>query len=60
MIQAEMQVETIKNDTQRDNIAEQNKILAHDKWMLGQEKAQLAGQVKQLHSMLTNEHRKSA
>lgn len=29
-------------------IAEQNKVLAHDKWILGQEKAQLFGQVKQM------------
>lgn len=43
-----------------DHLTEQNKILAHDKWMIGQEKAQLAGQVKQLQSILTNEHRKSA
>jgi chromosome segregation ATPase len=46
--------------TELDHIAEQKKGLAHDKWMLGQEKAQLAGQVKQLQSILTHEHRKSA
>jgi len=28
--------------------AQQNKILAHDKWILGQEKAQLFGQLKQV------------
>lgn len=46
--------------TELDNITEQNKVLAHDKWMLGQEKAQLAGQVKQLQSILTDEHQKCA
>lgn len=29
---------------------EQNKVLAHDKWVLGQEKTQLYGQLKQLES----------
>ena len=29
-------------------LREQNKILAHEKWILGQEKAQLYGQLKQL------------
>lgn len=28
--------------------ADQNKLLAHEKWILGQEKAQLYGQLKQL------------
>ena len=46
--------------TELDDTAEQSNVLAHDKWILGQEKAQLAGQVKQLQSILTNEHRKSA
>jgi hypothetical protein len=27
----------------------QNKLLANEKWILGQEKAQLAGELKQLH-----------
>ena len=30
--------------------AEQNKVLAHEKWVLGQEKAQLYGQIKQIES----------
>ncbi len=33
-----------------NNITEQNKTLAHDKWILGQEKAQLFGQLKQWES----------
>jgi hypothetical protein len=28
--------------------SQQNKIVAHDKWILGQEKAQLFGQLKQV------------
>jgi chromosome segregation ATPase len=32
------------------DVREQNKVLAHEKWMLGQEKAQLFGQLKQLGS----------
>jgi chromosome segregation ATPase len=32
-------------------LAEQNKLLAHDKWILGQEKAQLLGQLKQWESI---------
>ncbi|OGT36129.1 MAG: hypothetical protein A3F11_10275 [Gammaproteobacteria bacterium RIFCSPHIGHO2_12_FULL_37_14] len=32
------------------NASQQNKILAHDKWLLGQEKAQLFGQLKQVTS----------
>ncbi len=35
-----------------DGAVEQNKALAHDKWMLGQEKAQLFGQLKQLQTAL--------
>lgn len=31
-----------------DEVLGQNKVLAHDKWILGQEKAQLYGQLKQL------------
>ncbi len=31
---------------------EQNKILAHEKWELGQEKAQLQGQLKQMSQLL--------
>ena len=42
------QSETIK--TELKELREQNKILAHEKWMLGQEKAQLYGQLKQLES----------
>lgn len=34
------------------DIAEHNKVLSHDKWVLGQEKAQLFGQVKQLQATL--------
>jgi len=30
----------------------QNKLLAHEKWILGEEKAQLIGQMKQLKSTL--------
>lgn len=33
-------------------ICEQNKMLAHEKWILGQEKAQLYGQLKQLESTI--------
>lgn len=33
---------------------EQNKILAHDKWILGQEKAQLFGQLKQMTNNLNS------
>ena len=40
----------IEMKTELNNIAEQNKILAHDKWILGQEKAQLYGQLKQVTS----------
>lgn len=36
--------------TELKEMSEQNKILAHEKWMLGQEKAQLYGQLKQLES----------
>ena len=32
-------------------IREQNKAMAHEKWILGQEKAQLYGQLKQLESI---------
>ena len=46
--------------TELDDSAAQNKMLAHDKWILGQENAQMVGQIKQLQSILTNEHRKSA
>lgn len=52
------QMAIIKKD--HDVLAEQSKLLAHDKWILGQEKAQLLGQVNQLQSILTTEHRKSA
>lgn len=34
-------------------ISEQNKVLGHEKWILGQEKAQLYGQLKQLSSAIT-------
>jgi Plasmid replication region DNA-binding N-term len=43
------QIVAIKKDS--ETIYEQNKVLAHDKWMLGQEKAQLFGQLKQWESM---------
>lgn len=52
------QISIIKKD--HDVLTEQSKLLAHDKWILGQEKAQLLGQVNQLQSILTTEHRKSA
>lgn len=42
------QIAAIKKEL--DAIAEQNKVLAHDKWILGQEKAQLFGQLKQWES----------
>lgn len=35
-----------------ENVSKENKILAHDKWTLGQEKAQLFGQLKQAASAL--------
>ena len=42
------QSETMKIEIQA--LHEQNKLLAHEKWELGQEKAQLYGQLKQLDS----------
>lgn len=42
------QLMTIKAEFQE--MREQNKLLAHEKWILGQEKAQLYGQFKQLES----------
>lgn len=42
------QLETIKIEL--IELREQNKLLAHEKWVLGQEKAQLYGQFKQLES----------
>ncbi|MEO8402871.1 MAG: DNA-binding protein [Gammaproteobacteria bacterium] len=33
-------------------MSEQNKVLAHEKWIMGQEKAQLYGQLKQLESCI--------
>ena len=38
--------------TELEEITAQNKVLAHDKWFLGQEKAQLFGQLKQLGTMV--------
>lgn len=38
--------------TQQQKIETQNKLLAHEKWILGEEKAQLIGQMKQLKSTL--------
>ncbi len=35
--------------SQLDETIEQNKLLANEKWILGQEKAQLMGELKQLH-----------
>lgn len=52
------QIMIIKNEI--EIMTEQSNVLTHDKWILGQERAQLLGQVKQLQSMLHNEHRKSA
>ncbi len=37
--------------TKAEEIAEQNKLLVHEKWILVQEKAQLYGAHKQLQSM---------
>ena len=42
--------ESIKHEL--NQARDQNKLLAHEKWLLGQEKAQLFGQVKQLESSL--------
>lgn len=42
------QSETMKAELKE--VREQNKLLAHEKWELGQEKAQLYGQLKQLES----------
>jgi chromosome segregation ATPase len=42
------QAEAIKNEL--NELDEQNKMLAHEKWTLGQEKAQIYGQLKQLES----------
>lgn len=44
------QSETIKSEVKE--LRDQNKILAHEKWILGQEKAQLYGQLKQLESCI--------
>jgi hypothetical protein len=44
------QIVTIK--VELENVAKENKILAQDKWTLGQEKAQLFGQLKQAASAL--------
>jgi hypothetical protein len=52
------QITIVKKD--HGVLAEQSKLLAHDKWVLGQETAQLLGQVNQLQSILAIEHRKSA
>jgi chromosome segregation ATPase len=42
------QLETVTAEIKE--IRDQNKVLAHEKWVLGQEKAQLYGQLKQLES----------
>lgn len=44
------QITTIKIEL--DKVSDENKILARDKWVLGQEKAQLFGQLKQAASAL--------
>lgn len=36
-----------------ENLENLNKFLTHDKWLLGQEKAQLEGQLKQMQKMIT-------
>jgi hypothetical protein len=36
------------NRSEINELREQNKLLAHEKWILGQEKAQFYGQMKQL------------
>lgn len=46
------QFETLKNELKVRE--EQNKLLAHEKWMLGQEKAQLHGQLIQLESCMVS------
>lgn len=46
----QQQLEAIKRE--QNELREQNKSLSHEKWMLGQEKAQLFGQVKQLQEVL--------
>ncbi len=40
------------NRSEINELREQNKLLAHEKWILGQEKAQLYGQLKQLESSI--------
>jgi chromosome segregation ATPase len=49
---ANLSQQLIEIKTRLDDIAEQNKVLAHDKWILGQEKSQLFGQMKQLQNTL--------
>ena len=44
------EMKTLKSELKDSR--EQNKILAHEKWVLGQEKAQLYGQFKQLESCI--------
>jgi hypothetical protein len=44
------QGETVKNELAE--LRDQNKLLAHEKWILGQEKAQLGGQLKQLETCI--------
>ena len=44
------QAEIVKNELAE--LRDQNKLLAHEKWILGQEKAQLFGQLKQLESSI--------
>ena len=43
------QLSTAEN--QLDEIRQQNKLLAHEKWQLGQEAAQLIGQLKKIEAI---------
>ena len=36
-----------------EELKSQNKLLSHDKWMLAQEKAQIAGQMQQMQKIIT-------
>lgn len=46
------QLETLKGETKE--FREQNKALSHEKWLLGQEKSQLEGQLKWMQKSLLN------
>ncbi len=50
--QAVLSQQVVITKTELDEITAQNKALAHEKWFLGQEKAQLFGRLKQLGSVV--------